>query len=51
MATIAQLIDYLQQFDPKLIAVCHDDDFEGVGTYIELDWVLIQINIENSEHD
>lgn len=44
MATVAELIDYLHQFDPNIAVVCDDDDFEGEGDYISLRWAIENID-------
>lgn len=42
--TAEQLIDYLQQFDPKTRVVATTDEIEEPGDFIALDFVIQQFD-------
>jgi len=46
MVTIAELIDYLQQFDPAIRVVLSESDVEEPCEFIALDWALAQFDSE-----
>ncbi len=40
MTTVGDLIDYLQQHDPRTPVVQSEEDFDGLGDVVVLDFVM-----------
>lgn len=45
MATVGQLIDYLQQLDPNIEVVCYEEEFQGRGDFVDLGFALQEIDL------
>lgn len=48
MATVGQLIKYLEGFESDHQVVLHEDDFEGEGDFLDLGLAIQDIDADNA---